>query len=93
MGIQSKFVWKELVIRNINVLERQGKSNLIFVDLIDPQTYEASGEYLYMPEDRSEQLPPKGTVVDVYCKPGMYNGRPNLSFASVVASKAANKVS
>jgi len=90
----SKFVWRELVIKSVNVIERQGKASLTFVDVVDPKTYETSGEYLYLPENRNEVLPERGTVVDVYTKPGMYNGRPNISFASVVASKAlATKVS
>lgn len=95
MSKESRFMWKELVLKDVNILERPGKSSLTFVDVVDPQTYESSGQYLYLPEDRNEQIPPKGTIVDVYTKPGMYNGRPAISFASVQASKpmGANKVS
>lgn len=85
----SKFIWRELVVKDINVVERPNKSPLTFVDVVDPQTYETSGQYIYLPQDREEQLPPRGTVVDVYTKPGLYNGRPTISFASVVASKPA----
>lgn len=85
----SRFIWRELVVKDISVIERNGKAPLTFVDVVDPQTYESSGQYIYLPEDRNEQLPPRGTVVDVYTKPGLYNGRPTISFASVVASKPA----
>lgn len=82
--IVSPYSWKGLVIKDINIVERAGKANLTFVDLIDPETYETSGQYMYLPEDRNEILPPKGTKVDVYTKPGMYQNRATISFASIV---------
>lgn len=85
----SRFMWKGLLIKSVNVLEREGKSDLTFVDLVDTATYESSGQYLYLPDDRSEELPPPGTLVDVYTKPGTYNGRPSISFASIKPSKVA----
>lgn len=92
---KSRFVWKELVLKDVSVLDRPGKTPLTFVDVVDPNTYESSGQYLYLPVDRGEQLPPKGSLVDVYTKPGTYGGRPAISFASVTLSKAtgAQKVS
>lgn len=84
--MRSRFTWKELVIKDVRILKREGKSDLIFVDVVDPGTYESSGQYLYLPEDRNEVCPPVGTVVDVYTKPGIYNGKAAISFASVVAS-------
>lgn len=93
--MESRFVWKGLVVKDVNVVERQGKTPLTFVDVVDPETFESSGQYLYLPEDRSEQVPSRGTVVDVYTKPGIYNGRPSIQFASVKPSKpmGAAKVS
>lgn len=90
-GAKSKFVWRELVLKDARRVDRQGKSPLIFVEVVDPKTYESSGQYLYLPEDRNEQLPPIGTVVDVYTKPGLYNGKNTISFASVTTSAALAK--
>lgn len=84
---ESKFMWKELVLKDVNVVKREGKSDLVFVDVVDPNTYESSGQYMYMPVDRAEVLPPVGTIVDVYTKPGNYAGRPSINFGSVQASK------
>lgn len=88
----SRFVWKGLVVKDVNIVERAGKAPLTFVDVVDPQTYESSGQYLYLPENRSEQCPPRGAVVDVYTKPGIYNGRPTINFASVQISKPDSNV-
>ncbi|MND45555.1 hypothetical protein D3C76_316220 [compost metagenome] len=86
-GKVSKFMWSGLVLKDVNVLQRPGKSDLIFVDVVDPNTYESSGQYLYLPVDRNEELPPVGTVVDVYTKFGNYQGKASINFASIKASK------
>lgn len=89
----SRYMWKGLTLKSVNKIERAGKSPLLFVDLIDPLTFETSGEYLYMPTDRNEELPAVGTIVDVYTKPGMYNNRATITFASVKASSGVSKAS
>jgi hypothetical protein len=92
--MSSKFMWQDLVLKNVNVVKREGKQDLTFVDLVDPNTYESSGEYLYLPTDRNERLPMAGTHVDVHTKPSMYNGRASISFASIKPSQvpSASKV-
>lgn len=89
MGNNTKYVWTGLVIQDIKAISRQGKQDLRFVSLIDPQTYETSGEFMYMPDDRAEQLPPKGTKVDVYTKPSTYQNKASIMFASIVPTKTA----
>ncbi|MNY19876.1 hypothetical protein D3C86_1533330 [compost metagenome] len=88
--MKSKFVWSGLVVKEVRNVPRNGKANLVFVDLVDPATYETSGQYMYMPDDKTEAPPRQGDVVDVYTKPGMYNGRANLTFASIVPAAATS---
>ena len=92
--MKSKFVWNDLVVKEVRPVPRPGKSDLVFIDLVDPVTYESSGQYMYMPENRSEVMPRQGDVVDVYTKPSLYNGRASITFASIQPSKtaAASKV-
>lgn len=85
--MNSKFVWRGLVVKEVRNVARNGKSNLVFVDLVDPATYETSGQYMYMPDNKNEIPPRQGDKVDVYTKPGMYNGRANLTFASIVPAE------
>ncbi|MFD5022365.1 hypothetical protein ACFWMP_26025 [Paenibacillus sp. NPDC058367] len=90
----SKFWWYGVTVKEVNVVNRPNKTPLIFIDLIDPSNFESTGQYMFLPEDRAEQAPRKGEVVDVYTKPGTYNGKPSFTFASIVPSKtvAASKV-
>ncbi|OBZ15170.1 hypothetical protein A8L34_29590 [Bacillus sp. FJAT-27264] len=87
--LKSKFVWRNVVVKEVRNVPREGKSNLVFVDLVDPSTYETSGQYMYMPEDRVELPPRQGDVVDVYTKPSMYQGRASITFASIVPAAAS----
>lgn len=85
--MNSKFTWLGVTIKEVRTVPRPNKTDLVFVDLVDPVTYETSGQYMYMPEDRNEMMPRKGDVVDVYTKPGLYNGRASITFASIQPSK------
>ncbi|MNW41504.1 hypothetical protein D3C74_186450 [compost metagenome] len=87
--IVSKFAWRELLLKDVQVIKSKKGTDLVFVDVVDTKTYESSGQYLYLPVDRNEEIPPVGTIVDVYTKPGQYQGRPSINFASIKASKPA----
>lgn len=85
--MKSKFAWLGVTVAEVRIVPRAGKTDLVFVDLVDPVTYEKSGQYMYMPEDRTELMPRQGDVVDVHTKPSLYNGRASITFASIVPAK------
>ncbi|OMD76576.1 hypothetical protein [Paenibacillus odorifer] len=85
--MNSKFTWLGVTVKEVRSVQRPNKTDLVFVDVVDPVTFETSGQFMYMPEDRNEMMPRKGDVVDVYSKPGMYNGRASITFASIQPSK------
>lgn len=86
--MNSPFVWNGLVVKEVRNVPRQDKTPLVFIDLIDPATYETSGQFMYMPENRNEVAPRQGDKVDVYTKPSIYNGRASITFASIVPAAA-----
>ncbi|MEK3837930.1 hypothetical protein [Paenibacillus sp. FSL R7-0128] len=86
--MNSPFVWNGLVVKEVRNVPRPGKSDLVFIDLIDPATYETSGQFMYMPENRNEVAPRQGDRVNVYTKPSNYQGRASITFASIVPAAA-----
>jgi hypothetical protein len=76
--------YENLVLKSVDVIERENKNPLVFVEFIDTDTFESTGQIIYLKEDMNinyisslkslEKKPVKATV-----QINTYNGRSSLS--------------
>ena len=72
------------------MLEREGKKPLVFIELVDPETFDDTGEMMYLNPDADlnhllslKQLERK--KVKAVLKLGKYNNRPSTNIVSITA--------
>lgn len=82
--------FKNVAVKKVNLLEREGKKPLAFIELVDTETFESTGEMMYLNQEATlndlmalkalERKKVKATL-----KMGTYNNRPSVNVVSVTA--------
>lgn len=82
--------FKKVTVKSVNILEREGKKPLAFVNLVDLETFETTGEMLYLKKDVTlkdlmELKSLERKNVKATLQIGMYNNRPSINIVDLVA--------
>lgn len=83
--------FKNCVAKSVNVRERDGKAPLVFIELIDMDTFETTGELLLLKQDlkMDEVFKLKSLekqAVKATLKLGTYNGRSSVNVTEMIAA-------
>lgn len=80
--------YKTVAVKKVNLLEREGKKPLVFIELVDPESFESTGEMMYLNQDADlnalmslkslERKKVKATL-----RLGTYNNRPSVNITNV----------
>ncbi|MEC1715002.1 hypothetical protein [Schinkia azotoformans] len=81
--------FKNVVVRNVRVWERQGKQPLAFVDFVDTDTYQTTGDMLYLKEnstlnDLMQLKSLEKKKVKVVLQLGIYNNRTTINVSDII---------
>lgn len=77
-----------VAVKSVNVIERADKKPLVFIDLVDTDTFQNTGEMMYLKKDMTmndimslKQLERK--KVKAVLTIGVYNNRPSVNLVEV----------
>ncbi len=76
---------KKTILKKVNVIERQGKSPLTFVDFVNPDTYESTGDFIFI----NNKIPVEtlkamiGKEVKASIEIGSYQGRQSFTCVDI----------
>ncbi|MED4350878.1 hypothetical protein P9265_00830 [Schinkia azotoformans] len=81
--------FKNVVVKGVRVLERPGKAPLAFVDFVDTDTYQTTGDMLYLKEnstlnDLMQLKSLEKKKVKVVLQLGIYNNRTTTNVVDIV---------
>lgn len=81
--------FKNVVVKDVRVWERQGKAPLAFVDFVDTDTYQTTGDMLYLKEnttlnDLLKLQDLKKKKVKVVLQLGIYNNRTTINVSDII---------
>lgn len=79
--------FKNIILKDVKLVNREGKKPLCFVNLVDTDTHDHSGDIMFMSEDRDfnvytlEAL--QGLKVKAKLTLSIYNNRPSLTVSKI----------
>lgn len=80
--------YKNVAVKSVNILEREGKKPLVFIDLADADTFKSTGEMMYLKKDLTinemtylKNLEAKH--VKAVLQLGTYNNRPSVNIIDI----------
>ena len=79
-----------VAVKSVNVLDREGKKPLVFIDLVDTDSFQNTGEMMYLKKDLTtndimnlKSLERKKVRASLAI--GIYNNRPSINITDLVA--------
>lgn len=82
--------FSNVVLKSFNVFQREGKATLYFVEFVDAQTFETTGEMMFLKKDFSQadalqmaKLEKQKVRAEIRVSP--YNGRSSVACVDIQA--------
>jgi hypothetical protein len=79
--------FESVILKSVNVIKRDGKTSLIFVEFVDTKEFESTGQFMFINKEISVEdlVRLEKKSVSVQFNLGLYNNRPSLSCVNIIA--------
>jgi hypothetical protein len=81
--------FEDVVLKDVSIVEREGKKPLIFVEFVDRKTFASTGQMMFISEEQKAHdiTPLKLQSVDAVIGLDVYNNRTSVTVHKITARK------